>query len=258
MPTVSRDGRFVSFKSNATNLVANDTNGTSDVFVRDVKRGTTTRVNLSTAGAEANSGVYSVLISADGRFVLWDTPATNLVAGDTNGNIDVFLRNRDVNNDGIFDQAGDVSTIRVSVDSSGAQANGDSNIGGISRDGRFVSFTSYSTNLVSGDTNGFADAFVRDNWTGVVTRVSLDSSGAQANNYVLAGPMSGDGRFVLMSGTATNMYPGDVIADIQAFLRDRDPDKNGILDEPGNVSTTLASVLPNGNPIQFGRAAREW
>lgn len=251
-PTVSGDGRFVCFVSTATNLVSGDTNGVTDVFVRDVKEGRTVRVSVSSGGAQCNGSSFNAMISADGRWVVFDSQGTNLVTGDTNAADDVFLHDRDVNADGVFDQAGDIATYRISVDSMGAQANGISGFGGISHDGHYVSFSSYASNLVSGDTNGFVDAFVRDTWAGMTTRVSLDSSGNQPNGDVSAGPMSGDGRYVLMSGNATNMYPGDLFNDYQFFLRDRDPDRNGILDEAGKVSTTLASVLPNGNPTQIG------
>src|SRR6185295_18074399 len=106
----------------------------------------------------------------DGRFVVFDSQATNLVAGDTNGFADCFVRDT---------QTG--STVRVSVDSSGNQSNGDSGTAWASANGRYVLFDSNATNLVSGDTNGASDVFLKDLQTGSVTRVSTDSSGTQGN-----------------------------------------------------------------------------
>jgi hypothetical protein len=149
--SVSADGRFVAFESLASNLVAGDTNGLYDVFVRDRQLGTTERVSVATGGAQGNSFSASSSISADGRFVAFRSYASNLVAGDTNGNQDVFVRDR---------QSG--TTERVSVVTGGAQANDDSFRLSISADGHIVAFVSSATNLVAGDTNGEGDIFVRD------------------------------------------------------------------------------------------------
>src|SRR5207253_2699258 len=135
-PTLSADGRFVAFGSDATNLVPGDTNGVSDAFVHDRMTGTTERVSVSSARAEANGTSYAPAISADGRFVAFSSDATNLVGRDTNGAADVFIHDRMTG-----------TTKRVSVSSTGAQANDDSVSGfapTISADGRFVAFSSDS------------------------------------------------------------------------------------------------------------------
>jgi Tol biopolymer transport system component len=151
-PSISADGRFVSFLSLASNLVAGDTNGSEDVFVHDLQNGTTERVSMAWNGAEGNSGSVISSISADGRYVAFYSHATNLVRGDTNNAYDIFVRDRQLG-----------TTERVSLDSAGAQANGSSDDPpAISGDGRFVAFASDATNLVTGDTNGFTDVFVRD------------------------------------------------------------------------------------------------
>jgi hypothetical protein len=158
-PSISADGRFVAFKSWSTNLVAGDTNSVVDIFVRDRGTGTTTRVSVDSSGQEGDKDSFEPAISADGRFVLFTSEATNLVPGDTNSIIDVFLHDRS-----------NATTIRVSVDSSGAQSNHVSLTGGVSASGA-ASFQSYASNLVASDTNGRGDAFVRDecgayaNWT---------------------------------------------------------------------------------------------
>ena len=156
--SLSADGRYVSFGSSASNLVAGDTNGTDDVFVHDRVTGTTERVNVSSSGEQGSSYSSAAYgggsLSADGRYVAFGSSASNLVAGDTNGDEDFFVHDRVTG-----------TTERVSVSSSGEQGNSDSHYGGsLSADGRYVSFSSYASNLVAGDTNGADDVFVRDRW----------------------------------------------------------------------------------------------
>ena len=154
---LSTDGRFVLFNSSSNNLVAGDTNGFMDVFVHDRQTGVTERVSVDSAGNQGNFRSFRPSISADGWIVAFDSQSSNLVAGDTNNRFDVFVHDR---------QTG--VTERVSVDSAGSQGNGNSLTSSISADGRFVAFTSFATNLVAGDTNGFFDIFVHDRQTGVL------------------------------------------------------------------------------------------
>jgi hypothetical protein len=147
---ISADGRYVAFGSYASNLVPEDTNHVSDVFVRDMQAGITSRASVASDGAQANAASFSVAISADGRYVTFDAGASNLVAGDTNGVWDVFMRDR---------QAG--TTSRVSVSADGAQANAYSYAPAISADGQYVAVVSYASNLVADDTNNTNDVFVR-------------------------------------------------------------------------------------------------
>ena len=159
-PAFSQDGGFVTFQSNATNLVDDDTNNATDVFVHELSTGETTRVSRGMAGAESNGESFIPAISGDGRYVAFQSTASNLVPGDTNGTpnawegIDVFRYDR---------QTG--QTERVSVGDDGEQANGPSNDPGddpsISADGRYVCFASRASNLVEDDTNGAYDVFVR-------------------------------------------------------------------------------------------------
>ena len=143
-PRVSADGRFVSFYSIATNLVTGDTNGATDVFVRDRQAGTTTRVSVGTGNVQGNAGSGVADLSADGRWVVFYSVATNLVSGDTNTQSDIFLHDRNTG-----------TTTRVSVSSAGAQAAGGVSFNPvISADGRLVAFESAATQLVAGDTNG--------------------------------------------------------------------------------------------------------
>src|SRR5437660_5099931 len=150
-PGLSADGRFVAFVSFATNLVAGDTNGATDVFVHDRQTGTTERVSVASDGTQGNAASAGFALSADGRFVAFHSTATNLVAGDTNGATDVFVHDR---------QTG--TTERVSVDSDGTQGNGPSAGAALSADGGLVAFHGTATNLVAGDANGAYDVFVHD------------------------------------------------------------------------------------------------
>ena len=151
-PSISADGRFVAFVSSSTNLVPNDSNNTSDVFVRDRQLGTTALVSVDSAGTQGNksSGGSGLSISADGRFVAFDSAASNLAPNDTNNTFDVFVRDLTLG-----------TTTRVSVDSAGNQGNGSSQGPSISADGRLVAFHSDATNLVPNDTNSTLDVFVR-------------------------------------------------------------------------------------------------
>ncbi|NMG21975.1 calcium-binding protein, partial [Brasilonema bromeliae SPC951] len=145
-PTISADGRFVAFYSAANNLVAGDTNNSSDIFVRDLLTGTTTRVSVADDGTQGNNNSSNPAISADGRFVAFDSTASNLVAGDTNNTSDIFVRDLLTG-----------TTTRVSVADDGTQGNGFSYTPAISADGRFVAFESSASNLVAGDTNNISD-----------------------------------------------------------------------------------------------------
>lgn len=212
-PSMSDDGRFVAFYSAASNLVSDDTNGAVDIFVRDRTAHTTTRVSVGSDGSQANGESWYPDISADGRYVVFQSTATNLVSGDTNGCWDVFLHDRDADADGVFDEPGAIATERVSVGSGGVQADDTSYRAAVSEAGRYIVFYSSARNLVVSDTNGQADVFVHDRQTGTTVRVSVDSSGGQANAASgdwWAGPdISADGRYVAFPSVASNLVPND-------------------------------------------------
>lgn len=162
-PSISADGRYVAFLSQATNLVPGDTNGVWDVFVHDRQTGSTTRVNVDSSGNQANQSTNNTpALSADGR------QASNLVLGDTNGFRDIFVHDR---------QTG--QTTRVSVDSAGNEANGSSFEPAMSGDGRYVAFRSDATNLLGG--NGPTQVVLHDRQSGQTEVVSIDSNGNQAS-----------------------------------------------------------------------------
>jgi Tol biopolymer transport system component len=244
-PVISADGRFVAFESAATNLVPGDTNGFSDIFVRDLTAGTTTRVSVDSAGRQANGKSFRPVISADGRHVAFESVATNLVPGDTNGLSDVFVRDLMTG-----------KTTRVSVDSVGRQANGPSSSAAISADGRFVAFESDATNLVVGDTNGKRDVFVYDLLTRTTSRVSVDLAERQANGPSFNAAISGDGRFVAFESDASNLVPGDSNLKRDVFVRDlmAGTTTRASVDSAGrqaNGSSSGASISGDGRFVVF-------
>ena len=172
--------------------------GQSDIFVKDLVSGVTTRVSTDSAAVQGNSDSDDPSISGDGRYVAFQSYASNLVSGDTNGTSDIFVK----------DLVSGVTT-RVSTDSSAVQGNSDSYAPSISGDGRYVAFQSYASNLVSGDTNGAYDIFVKDLVSGVTTRVSTDSSAVQGNGDSYDPSISGDGRYVAFQSDASNLVSGD-------------------------------------------------
>ena len=200
-PSISADGRYVSFYSESTDLVTNDTNEADDVFVRDTVSNTTTRISVSSSGEEGNGDSTYSSISADGRYIVFSSRASNLVDGDTNGQSDVFLRDTQEN-----------TTTRVSVSSSGEEGN--SYVWGystpsISADGRYVVFPSNSSNLVENDTNGFNDIFLRDTQTNITKRLTSDSLGRQGNSESFNSTISSDGNFIAFESVASNLVDGD-------------------------------------------------
>ncbi|MDQ1535490.1 MAG: hypothetical protein QOF28_3251 [Actinomycetota bacterium] len=208
---ISADGRYVAFESFASNLVAGDTNDVPDVFVRDNVTGTTSRVSVSSAEGQGDDSSNSPAISADGRYVAFFSLASNLVAGDTNFEYDVFVRDT---------VAG--TTSRASVNSSGVEGNGSSPYKpSISADGRYVAFGSFASNLVAGDTNDVLDVFVRDTVAGTTRRASVDSAEVQGNENSFHPAISASGRYVAFDSGATNLVPNDINGlNSDIFVRD--------------------------------------
>jgi Tol biopolymer transport system component len=211
---ISADGRHVLFESDATNLVPGDTNDTYDVFVHDRQTGATQRLSVDANGVEGDllsGGAYNDLaLSADGRYAAFKSYATNLVPGDTNGQADIFVRDR---------QAGTIE--RVDVSTAGSESNGEVGACTISGDGRFVAFTSAATNLVPGDTNGKWDGFFRDRQLGITSRVSEGPGGGQADGHCNMVQITPDGRYVAFTSDATNLAPGNPAQQVHAYLHDR-------------------------------------
>lgn len=212
---------------------------------------TTTREGVSSTGVQGNSGSGAPVLSADGRFVAFISPSTNLVPGDTNGRADVFVRDR---------QTG--QTTRVSVDSTGVQANANSGKFDMSADGRFVVFDSSASNLVAGDTNGRVDVFCHDRQTGQTTRVSLGASGQQATGDCRWPSISTDGRFVAFQSSDNNLVSGDNCVQEDIFLRDRQLGTTILVSTSITTGQTFTprnapDLSADGNTVVFDSAATD-
>jgi dipeptidyl aminopeptidase/acylaminoacyl peptidase len=203
---ISQNGRFVVFASDADNLVGDDTNDETDIFLHDLQTGQTSLVSLATDGSQANRSSEAPSISADGRYVTFFSDAANLVANDTNDCDDVFLRDRQTE-----------QTTRVSVASDGSQANDCSSYHSISADGRYIAFQSWADNLTSGDDNETSDIFVYDRQTGQTVCASKPFL-KTGNGGSWTPAISGDGRFVAFNSEATDLVVGDTNNSQDIFL----------------------------------------
>jgi Tol biopolymer transport system component len=246
--TISDDGNYVAFVSAANNLIASDTNGMIDIFVNEILTGTTTRVSVPSGSVlESNGGSTAPAISADGRYVTFNSAASNLVSGDSNGFIDVFVHDRRTGN-----------TTRMSISSNGSQANGDStsHTPDISDDGRYVAFASTASNLVAGDINGFEDIFVHDRSTGATIRVSVASNGSESNGVSTHPVISADGRYIAFESAAGNLVTGDSNLTNDIFIHDRITSTTSriSLNENGDQAAgqnTEVSISADGKNIVF-------
>ena len=208
-PVVSQDGRYVVYSSESATLVADDTNMSSDIFMFDTQTRITTRVSVGNDGSEANGHIFDPAISADGRYIVFESRASNLVANDLNSSMDVFLRDTQLN-----------TTTLVSKSSDGTQGGSASLNADISADGRYVIYQSFSTNLVANDTNVGVDIFKFDTQTSITTRVSLANNGSESNLDSFNAAISADGRYVVFEANATNLVIGDLNMSEDIFLRD--------------------------------------
>jgi WD40-like Beta Propeller Repeat len=248
-PRLSADGRFTAFVSAASNLVAGDSNGFDDIFVHDAVTGTTTRASVASNGAQPNADSSSPAISGDGRFVVFLSQATNLVAGSSNGGMNVFLR--------------DLTTRRttcVNLTPTGAQSAQGASDPAISLDGNSIAFTSFASDLVSDDTNGLSDVFVMNRQTHAIERASLSFSGAQTTTGNSSQPsLSADGRFVAFISTDPNMTPGSN-ANANVYLRDRVEGTTVIVSRTGgglsaNRDCAAPAISADGRFVAFQSAA---
>ncbi len=255
-PDVSGDGRYVSFESSSPTLVADDTNGVPDIFVFDTVSASTERVSLSGAGVQADVNSQHARLSPNGRFVVFQSLATNLVPNDTNLRWDVFLRDRLL-----------ATTVRVSVNTASQQGNDDSLEVSASRDapvvdasGTLIAFTSAATNLTEGDSNGGTDIFLRDMVAGTTTRVSVSDSGSQANRDSFKPSISADGRMIEFTSVATNLVAGGTNGQSQIFVRDAiagttlliSVESSGV---QGNAFSNEGEISADGRFISFYSAS---
>ncbi|MDX1604914.1 MAG: hypothetical protein R3202_01905 [Candidatus Competibacterales bacterium] len=248
LPSVSANGRFVAFQSNATGFqdsdgdTLSDSNGADDIYLRDMQSGGFELISRNNSGSAGNGDSVDPRISADGRFVVFASIADDLASGDTNGTADIF----------VYDRDNDTMT-RVSLHSNGSQANDGSFDPDISDDGRFVVFASGADNLVNNDNNGVIDIFVRDRQRGETVRVSVDSNGFEANDSSLEPKIAGDGRLVVFVSPANNLAPGDSGSSFDVIVHDRE---TGETTSPtvGNTDFTDPrdpTISTNGSEVAF-------
>jgi len=257
-PAISGDGQYVAFASAASNLTAEPTGGIRQVFVRKLPSGPT--VMISKTGSTAGNGHSDYpAFSNNGRFVSFDSLATNLTADGTNGALQVFLHDRDTDNNTVFDQAGLTATSLVSRASgaAGAAGNGDSRASALTDNGRFIAMTSSADNLVSPDTNIAPDVFIRDRVASTTTRVSVGPNGVESPGSSFGVSMSSDGRFVGFFSSSNNLLapalPQPQIR--EAYIRDR-----GVPGAAGEYNDAAAAnpnriVSLNATTGQYGNNA---
>ena len=240
---VSRNGRFVVFVSDAADLVPGDTNGTSDIFLRDLRLRTTQRISVGRTGAPADGSSTAPVISGDGRYVAYVSYAANLVPGDTNGVRDVFLHDRTSS-----------TTRRVSVSSTGAQGSRLSHDPTISDDGRYVLFRSVSPLTTE---HSFQGAYLRDVVAGTTTLVSLSSDGRPVLP-VQNGVLSPDGRSLTFYSEDHQVVPGDTTNGPDLFLRDLDAGTTELVNvsstgrqADGGVEPNRAALSADGRFVAF-------
>lgn len=202
---ISGNGRYVAFDTSAAGVVAGDTNAKSDIFVRDLTTGTTERVSVTSAEAQATDNSDSPSFSDDGRYVAF-TSRAELAGGRPGDGRDVFVRDR---------TAG--TTINANLTSGGVMADGDAWPPVISGSGRFVAFGSDATNLAI-DTNGHTDAYRRDIVAGTTIRLSLADNESQLPLGGYPRAISDNGTRVLFDSSSP-ATPGDAGTDMDVFLR---------------------------------------
>jgi hypothetical protein len=243
--SISANGRYAAFESHASNLVPEDTNGGLDIFVHDRNKRKTELVSVASDGTQGNSNSNYPSISDDGRYVAFTSWADNLVSGDTNGSSDIFVHDRQTGN-----------TQRVSVRSNGGQADGYSYYGVISPDGRYVTFASNATNLVSGDSNDREDIFVHDIQTGETQLVSIASDGTQANDDSFYPSISTGGLYVAFASDANSLVSEDTNNERDVFVHDLQTGQTERVSvagdgTQGNEPSEWASISGNGRYVAF-------
>ena len=264
-PVISTNGRFIAFESYANNLIEDDSNASSDIFIRDLVLEKTEVVSLSTRGQQANHGSYQPAISADGRFVVFHSPARNLVPIDNKRSdenewnfSDVFLRDRELG-----------TTEIISTNIYGKPGNHPSNFASVSADGRYVAFNSRASDLVEnypdtpleiigkGRTAPRLDIYVRDRMENKTKLVSIALDGSPGNHQSQAPKISSDGRYVTFQSAASNLtesrMPGTTI---NIYRRDIQEDKTMLVTDfngpmETNVMSAHSAVTQDGNYVVF-------
>lgn len=253
-PAISAGGRYIVYVSAANNLVANGLDsGVKQIYWRDRLSGATRLVSFGVGGAAGNADSLHPSISDDGQVVVFESAASNLVANDSNGHSDIFLY-----------RIAEDSIVRVNLSNHGEQANEISVTPEVSGNGLFVVFASNATNLVDNDSNGFRDVFVVDVAENRIERINVNNNGEQANGSVFTSPgLSGDGRFVVYYGSATNLVENDNNAAWDVFLYDRLQQRTELVSKNatgdfGNGSSFEPTITSDGHYVVFGSQANNF
>jgi Tol biopolymer transport system component len=246
-PSVSNDGRWTAYESVASNLVDDDTNADMDVFLYDAKNDQTLRVSEATSGAQGNSSSDDAVVSGNGKYVAFETDATNLsVKLDKNRQPDIYVHNI---------QTG--QTNRVSINSQGKQADGYSFDPDISDDGRYVAFFSEATNLaVKPDGNNANDVFVYDRKDRITHRVSVDSSGHEGKGDSYQPSISGNGRYIAFTSRARNLVAKDRNSSADVFVYDMEKHRTTRVSvassgQQGNDTSRSPAISSDGRYVAF-------
>lgn len=242
-PAISGDGRYVAFVSKATNLGA-ATSGAQEIYLFDRNARTLHLVSGPDESNPQNYSSYDPAISDDGNWVAFVSSKRNLVVNDTNGWPDVFVWNR----------VGGVVE-RINLTYTGGQSTGGGLHPTLSSDGRYVAFSSHSSDLVTGDTNGLLDIFRRDRGSGTTIRVNLSSSGEQAASTSDEPAISANGRFVSFRSYAANLVVGDTNGARDIFVRDIQGTTTRVsvssFDEEANGNNYAPAISADGGIVVF-------
>jgi Tol biopolymer transport system component len=262
-PSISGDGRYVAFFSRTAPMTVDDTDNGSDSYVRDMQTGTNTLVSRATGanGVKGNGESFSVAISDNGRWVVFESAATNLSPDDADPTRDLYVRDL---------QAHTTTLVTRASGATGPKANGGSGGPEISGDGRFVAFYSFATNLHPDDTDSSADIFVRDLQTDTTALASRagGANGEAGNGESLDPSLSADGRLVGFSSSAWNLHPDDPVSpphipdgrdsyvrDLQTHTTILVSRANGPDGAKGNRLSTQTSLSGDGRYAAFGTVA---
>lgn len=272
-PSLSGDGRYVAFPNSATNLAGSPPGGFDEIYVRDRTAHTTSIVSVSSAGAPANAASGYPFITASGRYVAFESPADNLVAGDTNSSNDVYVHDRDADDDGLFDEPGAISTVRVNLSTAGAQGDVFASDVTISGDGRFAVFMSPAGNLTPDGESGRRYIYLRDRDTDVngvydeaggvaTTKISFSCAAADPNCISGIPRISANASTVVYVQTATIAVDPEQQADgsYHVYAYDRSSGTTRRLDVstsggPADGMSQYADASSTGRYVSFWSAA---
>lgn len=235
---VSSDGRYVVFESSADNLVIGDNNNSSDIFLKDTITGDIVLLSKSSSGEVGNASSQRPSISSDGRYLVFESAASNLVSGDNNNQKDVFLR----------DNVMGITTL-VSKSSAGVQGDSASDWATVSADGRYVAFSSFSSNFSSNDFNGGWDVFLHDVKYGTTTLISKSSSGVSGNGASFGGKISANGDYVSFTSIASNLDDKDLNNSTDIFVYSKQKDSVEIVSLNGGAF--ISSISDDGRYVAF-------